>query len=586
MYLILLLLINCSINAEEIKVISERSIKNISDTVSDITIFDEYAIRDSGASTVKEFLQQESDIHIFSPGVGQPESVQIRGNDSRHTLILVDGQSIGDITGTDGSARLESVSLQSIAKIEVIKGSESVLYGSQAIGGVINIITDKKKSGGAFSWKTGSYRLRNAALDYKRVKNDWSFSMYSNIESRKDFSVRPEKAPYHHDNDRTQKVNLGLNIKKYTEDSTFQFSFKKYNNKYDYDSIATDERDDHSEYNNTLYGLSYEKKLNNKFKYKFNLNRTEVDRELYGVDSNTDYIYIYKGETHKLDFIGELKDKDYHVSFGADALEERALALDTKLSSKKDRSQFSIFANNDLNIGNAILASGIRVTKVQSNKAIINYKLGSLVKLNELSWRTNITTGFKTPSLYNLYATFGGNRSLKVEKARTLSSSIGHRNRVFGNSLFSIFRSQYRNYIDYNLSTSSYNNIARAVIKGYDLSWQKSWPKLFKTSISYTYLNTKNLDTNKYLNQRAKNTIKAKLHYYLTDKINFGATYRYVGERDDTAGISPSYDLFDTTVNFNRITLSIKNVFDRDYQELGGYQTFGRNYFIGWKYIL
>ena len=148
------------------------------------------------------------------------------------------------------------------------------------------------------------------------------------------------------------------------------------------------------------------------------------------------------------------------------------------------------------------------------------------------------------------------------------------------------FRTKYNNYIDYNFTTSSYNNISSALIRGYEASWQKSWPLFFKTLISYTYLNTKNLATGRYLNLRAKNSIKVKVNYYFADKMNLGTTYRLIGERDDTSGTLPSYSLFDIAFNYKKINISVRNVFNKDYQELGGFQTFGRNFVVGTRYSL
>lgn len=589
MYLLFLSLLSLFVatsSAEEINVISERSIKNLNDTVSDITVFDQASIRDSGAATIKEFLEKESDIHIFSPGVGQPESVQIRGNDARHTLILVDGQSISDITGTDGSARLESVSLQNITKIEVLKGSESVLYGSQAIGGVINIITDQKKAGGNLAWKMGSYRLRKAALDYKIIMNKWSAQVFSNFESRKDFSVRPRSLNNKHDDDETQKINSGLNIKRVTDDSKLTLQAKYYNYKYDYDSSASEELDDQGEYENFFYGVNYEKNWTKKLKTRFDYGLTKIDRKIYGVDNNSGYSFVYKGKSHNASMTGELKSKRSHLVFGADSLKEKALALGSSLAQARSRSELSLFLNNDLKAGRHILATGVRGTKIQSRKAFANYKLGIVSKWSGLAWRNNLTTGFKAPSLYNLYSTFEGNPNLKVEKARTMSSSLSYKNKLLGKSNLSLFRTKYKNYIDYNFSTSSYNNVSSALIRGYEISWQKSWPLYFRTILSYTYLNTKNLETGKYLNLRAKNTIKGKVNYYISDSTNLGSTYRFVGRRDDTSGTLPSYSLFDLNFNYKKINIAIKNIFDKDYQELGGFQTFGRNVVVGTRYAI
>jgi vitamin B12 transporter len=106
-------------------------------STSDVASFDRKAIEDSGAVSLRDLLHRVPGIQLQrTGGAGQLTTINMRGTDNRHTLVLVDGVRQEDVTSIDGSSRLEFLSLDNIEKLEVIKGSQGVLYGSSAIGGV------------------------------------------------------------------------------------------------------------------------------------------------------------------------------------------------------------------------------------------------------------------------------------------------------------------------------------------------------------------------------------------------------------------------------------------------------------------
>ena len=136
-----------TVQAEDVVVTAERIDRSYSDSTSTITHVSSEEIDRSGSSDVADLLRAKAGIQVNSNGgAGKSTSLFLRGTDSRHTLVLIDDVEVVDTTSIANTPRLEFISLDSVESVEVLKGSQSVLYGSQAIGGVLKI-NSKKLSG-------------------------------------------------------------------------------------------------------------------------------------------------------------------------------------------------------------------------------------------------------------------------------------------------------------------------------------------------------------------------------------------------------------------------------------------------------
>ncbi len=135
---------------KEVVVAATRSEKNPLEVGKSITLISGEQIKNSGVNSMAELLSQQKGIFVVGTGQnpGQLQSIFTRGANSNQTLILVDGIKISDPSSTDNAADLSELSLMNIERIEIVSGSQSTLYGSSAIGGVINIITKTKQRPG------------------------------------------------------------------------------------------------------------------------------------------------------------------------------------------------------------------------------------------------------------------------------------------------------------------------------------------------------------------------------------------------------------------------------------------------------
>jgi vitamin B12 transporter len=127
---------------DEVVISATRSEKNINDIGRSITVITSDEIKRSGANSVAELLTQQEGIYVVGAGQnpGMTSSIFTRGANSNQTLLLIDGVRITDPSAINNSIDVAELSLANIDRIEIVRGSHSTMYGSSAIGGVVNIM--------------------------------------------------------------------------------------------------------------------------------------------------------------------------------------------------------------------------------------------------------------------------------------------------------------------------------------------------------------------------------------------------------------------------------------------------------------
>ena len=131
---------------DRIVVTPNKKPTTIFNTLNSVEVITSEMIKNNGSVSLENILNQSSSISIGSNGgFGQTKSIFMRGTESNHTKVLVNGNELNP--GTLGVPSIQHISVDLIEKIEISKGSMSTLYGKNAIGGVINIITKKNQFG-------------------------------------------------------------------------------------------------------------------------------------------------------------------------------------------------------------------------------------------------------------------------------------------------------------------------------------------------------------------------------------------------------------------------------------------------------
>ena len=134
------------ISTKNIFVTATRSLENSKNLVSDISIINKDEIQSSGSSSIVDLLQRQPGIEISNTGgIGKQSSIYLRGSNANQLIVLIDGVRLNSIS--TGLMAFENIPLSQIERIEILRGPSASIYGSDAIGGVIQLFTKKNKNG-------------------------------------------------------------------------------------------------------------------------------------------------------------------------------------------------------------------------------------------------------------------------------------------------------------------------------------------------------------------------------------------------------------------------------------------------------
>ena len=210
---------------ETVVVTATRIPTRSNDLLSDVSTIDREQLDLSGANTLPELLATLPGIQVTSNGgIGSNGSFSLRGTNTNQTLVLIDGQRMS--SATTGAAALEHLPLEQVERIEVLRGPASSLYGSDAIGGVIQVFTRQREGAPApsVSLGVGTYRTQQGSVAYGGKSGGTSFNIQAGWEGSNSFSsIKEAKGGFfdmfHPDNDSYRNNNLSARFSHKFDDS-------------------------------------------------------------------------------------------------------------------------------------------------------------------------------------------------------------------------------------------------------------------------------------------------------------------------------------------------------------------------------
>ena len=189
---------------DPVVITATRTPSRVSDTVAEITVLDRAALDRASGRSLADLLSVQAGLQFYgNGGLGKASSLSIRGLEARHTLLLVDGVRVG--SATLGTPSLDNLPLESIDRIEIVRGPLSGLYGSDAVGGVVQIFTRRGKDGFRPNLKVtaGSDRYGLLAGGFTLGQDGWDAAVQLEHTETHGFSTTNSKAPpYSYDPDR------------------------------------------------------------------------------------------------------------------------------------------------------------------------------------------------------------------------------------------------------------------------------------------------------------------------------------------------------------------------------------------------
>ncbi len=600
-----------------------KSPQSLSVVGSDVSIINEDTISSSGESFVGDILSENlMGMNYFqSGGYGTVSGIQLRGQPKRYSTVYLNGIKLSDPSTPSNDYYFGNLMNNSLEAVEVLKGSQSTLYGSGAIAGTVNLYTKKGKEGHNHSGSIseGSFGTSNMNLSYdgKEDKYDYFFEV-SNFSSD-GISARvddDEKDRYRNDN---YVANIGYQI----NDQIRTETYINYTDTFlEYDSVGLSSTDDNSsDDQQTLFSTKLIADTGNLLN-TIAFNKTYFLREtVVGYNSGTPTKDMYEGQRNAISLTGQYNfDLDKKVVYGLEYEVDEAEAPSnygptSYYGSKRQMRHEEEIASQYIDlqfrpIEKLYATAGLRRDKhtiagaYNTGRVTLAYKIDGNSKI-----RSSFGTGLRFPSLNEYYF---GSTVLDVESLvpeESTSFDFGIDKNIPEHALsFSatIFKIDYENYIggwasntDNGNSYVQKNTDATNYSRGLELS--SNWSPKEDLVINFGYTFTKSYDgstcsnpadsCNDEMNVRVpKNAISTSILKNFNNNFTGTAQYKYIGERRDYGGsdngfkqvILEDYSLLNLYADYKlqndyKLNFSLKNLFDEKYNEALNYSTLGRS---------
>lgn len=558
------------------------------------TVIDREFIERSAASSVFDVLMTVPGVQLARTGTdGAQTSLFVRGSNSNHTLVLLNGVRIN--TASEGAARLENIPIDHVERIEIVRGPQSSLYGADAIGGVVQIFTRQTESlpadnnyAGSLIAGAGTEQSRMGAasllarLDRTQIQLDLSHRETDGIPPRNAPTPSTESAPYKND-------AMSLRIDQPITDSTALWgsyqateSEKYYPGGFteaSHRSSAVGIRSDFSEQWTSQLQLSYFKDSNLNISWAESRSATWRD---------------------SLQWQNEFRFSDSsHSVVGLDVDQEELLYLNpSAVLNNRSRDNRALFAVHQHDLGVYTTTASLRI---DDNEQFGSHTTGRLAAGRSFAGNNSvwlaIGTAFKAPTLIDLYVDFPNfnffaNPDLSPEKARNIE--IGVSTVLLQTTLGTqIFQNDIRDLIGSDSSFRSLANVSRARIKGVEISAMRDilgW----QASLAVTLLDHENRDTGNELLRRPDEQLNLTLtrqFEQLSLLLNWEVRSTQADLDPVTFGTSRvgGYGKLDASLEWqwlDAISLQLKvgNLFDKTYEVVDGYNARGRNSMLTARY--
>lgn len=584
----------------EIVLTATKSAIKQSQTGKVVTIIGQSVLEKSQGKDLAQLLTEQAAIVVngatSNPGKDKP--LFVRGASNNNTVILIDGMPIVDATGVTGAFDPRLIPLENIERIEIVKGAQSALYGSNAVAGVINIITKKGADKEASVYGTvsaGSYNSFNANVGVRGAIENSSYDVgYIHKQTNGISEAKDTLGTQNFDKDGFNQNGVYIN---FDAGITKNFHFKPYfryqyfRGGYDDDAFT----DGANTYTSSVLSVG------SIFKYDYK--KISLTAQ-YGHDE-TSRLYqsmypdaSYEGKSHTAEIYSTYRVNDqFQVLGGLDFRKHQSLDSTSNIFSP----YLSVLYKSKKNLN---VELGGRYTKHSEFGDNFTYSINpSYLINNKIKVFANIASAFRAPSLAELYGPYGSNKNLKPETSNTYEGGA----QLFfdkGDVRAVYFKRDIKNviktgagYILYNLDEQNDN--------GVEVESNINVTSKLKVSLYYAYVDGKVTTDNGGKDTSFFNLVKRPKHsfgiiagYQVTPKLFVSTNLYNYGKRTDTYfdpmnfyaattvnmksyKLWNAYAQYDVCKNKVKVFVDVKNILDEDYYEVYGYGVQGTNVTAG-----
>ncbi len=572
---------------KETVVTASRTPTRADDLLSDLVVLDRAAIEASTGRTLTEVLTRSAGVQMTANGgAGKNSSVFIRGTESRHTILLIDGVRYG--SATTGAPSWDNIPLDMIERIEVLKGPASALYGSEAVGGVVQVFLRQGVRGfspyasatiGSNSWVQASAGLLggDGALSYAVGVQKTQDKGFSATNSQAAFgNYNPDRDGLKQDAVNAS-VGYQINLAWKVDAAALYADGVNY-----YDDGPTG--DTRSAVRTQTLRAGVEGKVLPDWKTQL---RVSQAADQFNVIEAAFLPSKFNTTQNQLTW-----QNDVNTPIGVALLGVERLTQKVDSSVKYDvtqRTVSSYFAGlNGASGSHSWQANLRRDSNSQFGDSTTGFA-GYGFKINP-AWRVNASygTSFVAPSFNQLYYPGYGNTQLQPEKGRNLDLGVTYSDN--GHSVKLVhFDNKIRGFIT---STTQAANIPRARIDGWTLGYDGAFGA-FNLHATADSLNPRNELTGKLLPRRAKNQVTLGADY-TTGAWTLGGSLLHVGTRFDDAKNTVALNSYTTLDVFANYAISknvllqtkVNNLANKSYETAAGFNQAGRAAYVTLRYAL
>ena len=581
------------------------------ETGASVSIITGEEIAESGKNMVSDVLRIIPGVDVVNSGsLGSLSSVSIRGSDSKNVLILIDGVPVNDPIGNGGSKSFDFANFptDNIERIEIIRGVSSVIYGSESAAGVINIITKQGEGkpevrltveGGSFltfretASITASTDILNFSFSATRIDSEGMTKR-----SKPDGTIDGlEKDPYH---------NTALSSRTRTKifsSATLDFNIHYINSETSIDEGSGDNscKVSYNEFLST--GLVFNQNISF-WNHRLSLSYSSSNlKDILNVDSTNFSHSYFSGKTQKIEWLNNfnidtenIKDTislGINVSndMGSSSFASNGYGNGTP---EKTFTSLAVFLQNHFKLFDRLffIAGGrYDYNELYKSEFIFNFSISGIIPVIETRIKGNIGTGFKAPTIYQLYDASYGVKTLIPEKSFSFDAGI-EQPFFKGMIVLSIiyFNSEYTNMLSFNYDTWKYENVGKVYMQGVETELIFKLPENINITTGYTFTKANTAESDSQLIRRPMHKVFAKFNWAFLKRGNINISYAYnSGSTDILAGSWPyiyttnaPYHKLDLAVSFwiideVQIFAKINNVTNSWYQEVNGYAMPGFN---------
>ena len=574
---------------------ASRVAQRAQDALPDVSLITRADIDRSQAKDIPSLLQQLAGMEVTqSGGMGGVATLFMRGAESRHALVLVDGLPMNNLNFN--LAALEHLPLSGIERIEVVRGNVSSLYGSAALGGVIQIFTRQNSGDGLkgpwleASGQVGSESFRSAQVS---AGQKWASGFGLNaatekVQTQGFNAINPLQRPgTNPDRDGYNRQSNALHLSQEFEGARMGLMVRETKASVQYDSQygpATQADESRSILRSALLNTSFKATSNLQLDASVGQQEDKLDATL------TAYPYFVnsKSKTSALGAVWTLWPQ-HSLTAGYENTRQQ-ITSDTEYNpthrtldswrvgyqGKLEQQQWQLNVRQDQysDFGNA-------------NTWYAGY---AYVLTPEWRVKASASTGFMAPTFNDLYYPWGGNPRLKSEQARSNEVGLQYTQAAW-NWRLTAFENRYTDLIDNDVNFTR-TNIAKAKNQGVEMALAGQWTMAGvgaqQWRLSLTSQDPQNETTHTALARRAKTLVQAGLNQKLANW-DAGVQLRYVGARTDATQTLAAYTLLDLTTSSVltpelRLNLRIENASNVNYQTIYGYNMPSRVLFVGLKW--